>query len=376
MALRVLHLIKQLRRAGAERVVLQITQNLPDEFDMHVCAFRDGPTAEELRAVGAEVTAFFPPDTRFSRLRAMRRLGKHMAALKPDIVHCHMLEANLMGGWMAARQRVPFICHVHGPAEWELSAAHRTVCKHGYRHLASRGGRFVAVSRGVADAVMRLCGINCTVVHNGVDLNQFRRRSRDGDLRGQLGLAAAAPLVGTVGRLAYQKNPQCLVRAIPAVLSACPEAQFVLVGNGPLTREVEGLARTLGVRAHLHLLGMRDDVPDLLPQLDVFALPSRFEGLPLCFAEAMACGLGVIGTDVVGVNEIVVDGETGFLVPSEDHEALATRIVQLLRDEALRRKMGEAGRRRVEEHFSIPRMIEQVVAIYDELLQEPGAGPA
>jgi len=363
----ILHVIKQLRRAGAEGVVLQLARELNADHEVTVCGFRDGPIADDLRTVGIEAVTFFPAAVRLPRLRSLLSLGRLVTELQPDIVHCHMLEANILGGWVATRHGIPTVCHVHGPAEWELSVVHRTVCGCGYSAVERRGARFVAVSHALAQQVNHLCGVTPRVIYNAVDTSRFHPGAGRG-LRQELALDDNAPIVGCVGRLEYQKNPQCLLRAMARVRSVVPNAQFVIAGDGRLRADVERLAAELRLSDGLHLLGNREDIPDILPQFDVFALPSRFEGLPLCFAEAMACGLPTVGTDVTGVSEIVVDGETGFLVPSDDHEALADRIVQLLQDEDLRKRMGAAGRKRVEQHFSIPRMIEQVVAIYDEIL--------
>jgi len=368
VATKVLHVIKQLRLGGAERAVVQIATNLPAEYESFVCAFRDGPFAAELRDADIQTLTFFPPEKRFSRRKALKMLSDVIDEVQPDIVHTHMLEANLIGGWAAVHRRIPTVCHVQGPAEWELSLLHRAACKYGYQYFASRGARFVAVSQGVAEGLRAFSGVETTVVHNAVDTEEFRPQSMGDGLRADLGLPQDALLIGDVARLEYQKNPQCMVRAARRVVGQLSGTHFLLVGVGALSHQVVGLALKYGVEGNIHLLGARHDVPGLLPQFDVFALPSRFEGLPLCFAEAMACGLPVVGTDVVGVNEIVVDGETGYLVPSDDHEALAERIVELLRDEDLRRRMGEAGRRRVEEHFSIPRMIADITRVYEDVL--------
>jgi len=368
VAYRALHVIKQLRRSGAEGVVLQLAKGLPDRCQVSVCGFRDGPIADDLREDGIDVTTFFPADIRLPRFEAQRRLKRLLAKVKPDIVHCHLLEANIIGGGSATGLGIPTVCHVHGPAEWELSLAHRTICRLGYNSVAARGARFIAVSRGVTAQVRGLCGVRPVTVYNGVDVSLYTPSQPSQSLREELHLGDDVPIVGFVGRLEFQKNPQCLVRSIRTVLQAVPDMHFVLVGDGTLRSDVERLASALGVDGALHLLGKRGDVPGLLPQFDVFALPTRFEGFGIVFAEAMACGVPVVTTDVVGANEVVVDGETGFLVPSDDHEAMAERIVQLLQDEELRKRMGAAGRKRVEEHFSIPRMIEQVVAIYDEML--------
>lgn len=377
MSVRVLHVIKQLRVGGAERVVVQIATNMPQGLEPAVCAFRDGPFAADLRSAGIPVFTFFPPDRPFSRREACRRLKELIGEWQPQIVHTHMIEANLIGGWAARRQGVRQVAHVHGPAEWQNSWFHKMACRFGYGWLWGREATFVAVSQGLAHLLRCATGVEAQVVRNGIDVGLYRPRPASGRLLAELGLPDGSPIVGAVARFEYQKNPQCFVRAAARVCDAVPEVHFVTVGGGEaaLRDEAVQLASKLRIADRYHPLGERNDVPDLLPEFDVFALPSRYEGLPLVFAEAMSCGLSVVATDVVGVNEVVAAGETGFLVPSDDHEALAERIVQLVQDEDLRNRMGATGRKRVEEHFSIPRMIEQIVAIYDETLSEGDGDP-
>jgi len=314
MAVRALQVIKQLRVGGAERVAVQIATNLPDTYDMAVCAFRDGPFAAELHNADIPTFTFFAPNRRFSRREAYSRLCRTIHDWRPDIVHAHMIEANLIGGWAARRYGLPLIAHVHGPAEWQNSWLHRMACRFGYRWLWRRGAVLVAVSQGLADRLREVTGVPASVVRNGIDTQLYRPREVSGALREELGISASSQIVGAVARFEYQKNPHCFVRAAALVVNQMPEAHFVIVGGGDmrLRDEVVRLSEELGMPDHLHCIGERDDVPELLAQFDVFALPSRYEGLPLVFAEAMACGLPVAATDVVGVNEIVNHGETGF----------------------------------------------------------------
>ena len=189
------------------------------------------------------------------------------------------------------------------------------------------------------------------VVPLGIDLDRF------GSARPAL--EKQRPLVGTVARLAPQKDHRTLVEAARLV----PEAEFVLVGDGELREELERLAEGLPVR----FLGARDDVPELLASFDVFALPSLYEGLCLAVIEAQAAGVPVVATPVGGIRETVVDGETGLLVPPGDPPALARAIRRLLEDRPAAEAMATEARRRVRERFSIDRMVEETLALYEGL---------
>jgi glycosyltransferase involved in cell wall biosynthesis len=170
----------------------------------------------------------------------------------------------------------------------------------------------------------------------------------------------------TVARLESQKDHATLIEAVPRV----PDARFVLVGEGGERRALESRARALGVSDRVRFLGLRGDIADLLAISDVFVLPSLYEGLPLSILEAMAAGKPVVASSIPGIDEVVVDGETGLLVPPRDPAALAASIRLLLTDSDLRVRLGDAGRERVHGTFSLERMVEGVVAVYQEALAE------
>jgi glycosyltransferase involved in cell wall biosynthesis len=189
------------------------------------------------------------------------------------------------------------------------------------------------------------------VVPLGIDLERF-------------GAARAAPagevsLVGTVGRLAPQKDQETLLEAAALV----PEARFVLVGDGELRPELERRAAELGIADRVTFTGAREDVPELLASFDVFAHPSLFEGFCLAVLEAQAAGVPVVATPVGGIPETVVDGETGLLVPTRDPTALAAAIRRLLEDREFAQRLADAARRSAR-RYSTERMVEETLKVY------------
>jgi glycosyltransferase involved in cell wall biosynthesis len=190
------------------------------------------------------------------------------------------------------------------------------------------------------------------VVPLGIDLARFANGRRV--LEGRI--------VGNVARLAEQKGHRDLIAAAPIVLGQHPDVRFVVAGDGELRDELEELARPLGDR--FVLLGERDDVPDLLASFDVFAFPSRFEGLCLAVIEAQAAGVPVVATPVGGIRETVVDGDTGRLVPLRDVDALAAAIVEALDQPETAHRMAETARSRVLERFAVERMVAETLALY------------
>ncbi len=188
-------------------------------------------------------------------------------------------------------------------------------------------------------------------------------------IRAELGLPSTVGLALTVGRLTPQKGYAILAAAAPAVFAQVPDIHFIWAGVGALEGELRARVRELGVEGRIHLLGQRADVAALMAAANVFVLPSRFEGLPLVVLEAMAAGLPVVGTNVCGTAEAVVDGVTGRLVTANDPAALAAGIVDVLADSRRAAMWGRAGRRRVAREFSADRMACETASIYGRLLQ-------
>jgi glycosyltransferase involved in cell wall biosynthesis len=205
------------------------------------------------------------------------------------------------------------------------------------------------------------------VIANGVDARQFQPGARRGN--GSFRIAC-------VGRLIFNKGPQFLIEAAPEVLQAHPEAEFVLVGDGPLRARLEERARELRIGHRVDFLGSRSDVAAILQGCDVLVRPSLLEGMPLAVLEAMACGLPVVATPVAGTSELVRDGENGLLVRPADPGALAGAILRLMEDEPLREAQGRRGRRLVERGHSWDAVAAQTAAVYRELLSPASAESA
>jgi glycosyltransferase involved in cell wall biosynthesis len=185
---------------------------------------------------------------------------------------------------------------------------------------------------------------------------------------------AATPVVAVVAGLNNQKGHRYLFEAIPSVARRHPQILFLLVGDGHLRESLKTLARELGISRHVEFLGMRHDVPSILQMSDLFVLPSLFEGMPLSVLEAMAAGKAVVATDVDGTKEVVVDGETGYLVPPRNAEQLARRIDDLLSDDDRRRLFGKQGRERVATTFTTEKMAHAYALLYQELLLHRTSG--
>ena len=208
------------------------------------------------------------------------------------------------------------------------------------------------------------------MIYNGVpDLEQPRLED-EVELRRELRVPLNHQIVGVIGSLYPVKGHTYLLQAIPAILKKHGNTIFFFAGRGQLEGELKRQARDLGIEDHVRILGFRSDVANLLGIVDLFALPSLSEGLSVAILEAMVARKPVVASHVGGNPELVVDGETGYLVPPMDPPALSARIVELLGDQRLRARLGEAGRRRVMELFSLSAMVEQYEQLYAECMDK------
>ncbi|MBF6612571.1 MAG: glycosyltransferase family 4 protein [Chloroflexi bacterium] len=211
-------------------------------------------------------------------------------------------------------------------------------------------------------------GHKITVVRNGIQ--PLEAHSNRSQVRGSLGVGPDTKLVVTVGRLTEQKGHSYLLEAIPSIIEPQSLAHFVWIGEGDLEVELRQKAQRLGLSSRISFLGRRFDVAEILASSDIFVLPSLFEGLPLAALEAMYAGLPVVGTHVCGTSEVVRDGVTGRLVKSKESAALASAIIELLRQPELAAQWGANGRVVARRDFSAVRMARETAELYDMLLRD------
>jgi glycosyltransferase involved in cell wall biosynthesis len=323
----------------------------------------DGPFMARVRDDGFDTTLV--DVSRSHRVDGVARLARELRATRTDLLHTHTLAAaNALSRCAGRIAGVPVVSHLH--IENHFRPATQPLLRALDNGTARLSARLVAVSEATRAAYERQGYPNgrIEVLHNGVDLTFDRS---PGGLRDELGVDEGALLVALVGRLCDVKGQRELIQALAEV----PAAHAVLVGEdleqgGDYRRLLEREADRLSVRDRVVFTGARDDVGGLLEQVDVLALPSWTEGLPLVVLEAMARGRAVVATPVGGTAEAVVDGDTGILVPPRDPTSLAGAL-RRLEDPALRERLGAAGRLRATERFSADEMARRMLEIYDEV---------
>lgn len=331
--------------------------------------------AEELEDAGASVTCF---ETRSNpaMLWSVRRVTSWLRRERIDLLHAHLPLAGVVGRMAGRWAGVPVVYTEHNLQE-RYHPATRRLNAWSWRLQ----DRVVAVSGEVAQSIDRHLGsrVPVDVVRNGIPVDRFRPDPEAGRrVRRELGIPEQAPVLGTVAVFRSQKRLDAWLRVTAEIHAADPSVRCLLVGDGPLRAELETAARELGMADVVAWPGLCSDVRPYLAAMDVYLMSSAFEGLPLALLEAMAMELPVVATAVGGIPEVVVEGETGHLVDPEEPDRLAPPTAALLADADRRRRMGRAGRERVENRFGMARMARELEQIYRRVLSrhrsEGGSG--
>lgn len=360
--LRILHVVDTLATGGLERFVtdLAIAQRQAGHAVSVFSVLRCEGFRAELERSGVPVV-FGDKRTGFD-LGALRRLRS--AARAAEVVHSHNFVPNYYAALALAGTACVLVntCHNMGT---RLSARRLRWL---YRASLKRTRAVVAVGAQVRERLVSDGTVPvelATLVRNGVPMARFGdARGRRDTARAQLGLAPESLVVGCVGRLVALKNHALVIAQLPSLLARFPALRLVLLGDGPLRDALAAQAGALGLGDRVLLAGTRPDVADLLPAFDVFALPSRTEGLSIALIEACATGLPVVASAVGGNVEIVDDSHTGLLVPADDGPALAGALARLLEDRELRERIGAAARSWVAMNASIEAAVRGYDAVY------------
>ena len=345
-----LSLLPRLRERDWDVRLLQLHENEPGAFEF----------ADELRARGVPVDMI--------RLRAdvdplaFARVAAYLARSRPLILHTHLVHADVYGQVAGAVAAVPLrVSTKHGFNEFRenpgFALADRTVA--GLAHL------HIAISRGLARYLSEVEGFDETefsIVHYGIVPGREPKPAPD------------EPRVLCIGRLIPIKGHVVLLRALAEARKEVPELTLELAGRGPLEPALRALAKELGVEDAVRFLGFVSPIADAIDDAAIVVVPSLGEGFGMVALEAMERARPVLAAEIGGLGELVVDGETGLLVPTAEAEPLAAALVTLASDPALRRAMGEAGRARALEHFAEHRNIERTELLYREFLN--GSRPA
>jgi glycosyltransferase involved in cell wall biosynthesis len=365
MPIRVLFVIPTLVRGGAEKQLVLLAKGLPrDQFDVHVAVLtHTGPLEAELQQSGIPVTHIHK-QWKLDPL-AWWRLKREIQRLRPDIVHTWLFAANSYGRHAAVAAGVKHVIAGERCVDPWKTAVQLAID----RYLARRTERIVTNSTGVVDfyAGKGLPKEKFVVIPNGIEPAPAQSPVERGELLTELGLPADARLIGAVGRLWPQKRIKDLIWAVDLLKCVRDDVHFLVIGDGPQRWRLEHYSDQCGNRGEVHFLGERGDVPRILPHFDCLWLASGYEGQSNAIMEGMLAGVPVVASDIPGNRDLVMPGETGFLVNVGDRGGFAQKAQMLLEDAALRQRLGEAGRARIEREFTVAQMVQRHAELYRSL---------
>lgn len=368
--IRILEMVDKTFLGGGQIAVLSIAKGLDRErFEVSVCTREDGALVDEIKKSNIK---HFPATLRTAKAgKTISEISSILKDEKIDILHTHGGVAGLFGRWAAHRCKTPVIVHtLHGihylhyrnPLLKVLGVLLE-------KHLSRFTDALIFVSAGdrKKGQELRLApSEKMVVVKNGVDFSEYEKIKVNNKVNRakELNLESVKPIIGSVARLHRQKGLIYLIKAAKKIAHVFPEMQILIVGDGPIRKKLERKARRLGLERRILFLGERKDIPTLLSLMDVFVLPSLWEGLPFALIEAAALGKPVVTTDVDGIRELIRDGETGVLVPPKNAERLAQAIVSILQDRKFASWLGENLKQEICPRYTLSRMVEETQNLY------------
>ncbi|MHB8067028.1 MAG: glycosyltransferase [Desulfobaccales bacterium] len=358
-------------------IMAQIRSHEQGEFAFSIWSLYAPPPALDPQALISQAGLgyrVFPMGASFLDLRVLWPLVRQLRREPPDVLHCHLVRANLYGPIAARLAGLrAVICTIRGIDEYITGPGlmPRAV-RLAERLTAGWAAKYVAVSEAARQAMIKRLGLapgKIVTILNAVDLTPWQRpRSGRAAVRAALGLEPDALVVGSVGNLLPLKNYGSLVRWFGELAARFPRMRLLIVGEGRERRTLERLVTELRLTDKVRLPGFRADIPEVLGAMDIFAFPSLSEGLPRAVMEAMAAGLPCVALDVGGNAEAVVDGETGYVLSPEDAPGFKEALVRLLKDGGLRKKLGETGKKRAFALFNPRRLATQYAELYRAVL--------
>jgi len=373
----ILHVIYRLDVGGLENGLVNLINNLPAGRYRHAIVCLTESSKFKMRIKRNDVSIYELHKKNGKDISVYFRLWKLFRRLRPSIIHTRNLAA-LESGVIAAIAGVPIRIHgEHGRDIYDLYGNNakykkmRRICNP-FIH------RFIAVSKDLTNWLYSDVGIplyKITQIYNGVDTARFQPREHDSDQHQRIPanfISEDSIIIGTVGRLEPVKDQTTLIKAFLQLIINKPSRRqwlrLVIIGDGSLRLKIEEMLVEADAMELVWMAGARNDVSEILRELDIFVLPSLGEGISNTILEAMASGLPVVATRVGGNSELIKEGLTGYLVPADDSQSLAIALTEYIDNFELRKAHGEAGRQRAQEVFSISSMMKHYQDVYDDLL--------
>lgn len=344
------------------------------KYQLSVCSLYPPPSASNPDLIFSESNIPFNTLNMgsFFDVSVIPKLVSYLKINSPDILHCHLVRANVYGRIAAKIAGVPVvICSHHGIEDHMISGGFfNSVIRLFERLTSNMVSCYVGVSKVMGMAIARYLQFDSKkifVINNGIDLSKYKDLHVDSlRFRNDFGLRHDSLLIGSVGHLNKTKNFEVFLYIAKLLVVLNCNVQFLVFGEGPSRDALEALIDKLKLRNIVFLLGFRSDIPKMLNNLDIFCTTSTSEGFGLSVAEAMACGLPCVAFDVGALHELIADGETGFLIPPFDINKFSDALNDLVNDHSLRKRLGTAGRNYANHNFSLNRMVSDYQNLYDK----------
>jgi glycosyltransferase involved in cell wall biosynthesis len=367
---RILHLFVTLPVGGAENLLLSILRKLdPQRFSSLVCCIGErGALGNQVMATGFPLTELHLLSKGGMDRRVVPALVDLIRRERIDLVHSHLYHANFYGRLAAGKAGVPAVASIHNT--YTKHKWHRQLANW---YLARSTASIIAGSEEIKQDVVRYDHVPealVEVIPNSVDLARSHSALSREQARERLGVPEGAIVLGTVGRLEEQKGHRYLIEALSQLRQRGMDAYLLLVGGGREELALRELSASLKLEQRVMFLGTRSDLGDLFRAMDMFVMPSLWEGLSLAMLSAMAAGLPVVATAVGGVQQVLANDEYGFSVLPGDAAALASRIEACFANPEEMVRMGEKGQRRVCENYSDEAMVRRLEAVYARVLKK------
>ena len=374
LLMKIMHIQKVAGIGGSERHLLKLLPGLIErDIKIRMCVL-SADKAEEfttaMREDGVDVVTI--PAGPHANPIMVARLIREINEFAPDLIHTHLIHADLYGQFAAWIRGRPGVSSVHGPKSFYRSQPIRSLAKWG-GHTARRT---IAISEHVAVFLKNLSLVppsRLRVIPYGIDVDEWSVDSgQRSKTRSEMGFMSEDVVIGAFSRLVSGKGHETLIQAFSDAAHGVPRLHLLISGEGPLRGSLEELASSLRI-GNVRFTGFIKDVPRVMGACDVVAfptLPELGEGFGLAALEAMAIGLPVVGSTVGSLPEVISDQETGLLTRPGDVVELANALLRIGEDQSLRRRLGQAGRERARTMFSFERMASSTVALYEEVTNE------
>jgi glycosyltransferase involved in cell wall biosynthesis len=376
--IRILFVIDGLEYGGGERVFVQLAAGLRGRYQVFVASTPGGKFEQQVKELGIR---FYPVNMgRRLYLKPIRWIKEIIRNNKIDLVHSQGARADFFAR-LAAKMLKPKVKVVNTTAvtveSYDVGALRKGAYLFFDRFSASYVDRFIVVSDALRRILINTHKIppdKVIKIYNGIELDEYRPNGKEvgsqkSEVRREFGLAKNIPVIGAIGRMVWPKGFEYLIRSISEIVKNYPMVKVLLVGDGSLKRNLEDLTERIELKDRVIFTGFRRDIKEILSAVDLLVIPSLQEGFPMITLEAMAMAKLIVATNIDGITEQITDGVDGILVPSKNPSALAKAVTQVLNDKELARTMGLSARKKVEQEFSVEKMVSETEKAYLSLLQ-------